>query len=149
MQPFVRRNKEGLLNTAIAVLTLVLLILLIALFSRVIYPRVVTERDPLEAHLVSNVIQVEVLNGCGVSGIATDFTNLLRNSGFDVVSSGNYDSFDVGESFVIHRGGDKKHARQVAEVLGISAENVIHETSPYYYLDATVIIGADYEQLKR
>ena len=149
MPAFLRKNKELFLNAGIASLSLILLVLLFGLFSRVIYPRVVTERSELETYLVSNVIQVEVLNGCGVSGIATTFTNTLRNSGFDVVASGNYDSFEVKESIVIHRGGDKKHARQVAEVLGIAPENVIHETSPYYYLDATVIIGADYETLQR
>lgn len=148
MPRFPNKNKELLLNAGIGGLSLVLLILLFAMFSRVIYPRVITERSELETHLVSNVIQVEVLNGCGVSGIATTFTNTLRDSGFDVVASGNYDSFDVDKSIVIHRGGDKRHARQVAEVLGISPENVIHETSPYYYLDATIIIGADYDQLK-
>ncbi|MFW6347421.1 MAG: LytR C-terminal domain-containing protein [Cyclonatronaceae bacterium] len=149
MPAFFSKNKELFLNVGIGSLSIVLLVLLFALFSRVIYPRVITERSELETYLVSNVIQVEVLNGCGVSGIATTFTNALRDSGFDVVASGNYDSFEVEESIVIHRGGDIKHARQVAEVLGIPSENVIHETSPYYYLDATVIIGADYETLQR
>ena len=136
-----------MLNTAISILSLTLLVLLFALFSRIVYPRVVTERGALETHLVSNVIQIEVLNGCGVSGIATTFTNALREKGFDVVASGNYDSFELEKSIVIHRGGDKRHARQVADVLGIAPENILHETSPYYYLDATVIIGADYQEL--
>lgn len=140
-------NKQ-LLNAGISGFLLLFVILFVAFAGRVIYPRVVTERSELEAHLISNVVQVEVLNGCGVAGIASNFTNHLRNHGFDVVASGNYESFDLQESVVIFRGGNQQHARQLAEVLGIEERNILHETSPGYYLDATVIIGNDYRALK-
>ena len=144
-------NKSGLnktlLNTGIGAFLLLFLILFVAFASRVIYPRVITERTEFESHLISNVVQVEVLNGCGVAGIASSFTNHLRNHGFDVVASGNYESFDLQESIVVFRGGDPKHAGQLAEVLGIKEKNILHETSPGYYLDATVIIGNDYQTL--
>lgn len=139
--------KKTLLNAGIGAFLLLFLILFVAFTARIIYPRVITERTELESHLISNVVQVEVLNGCGVAGIASSFTNHLRNHGFDVVASGNYESFDLQESIVVFRGGDQKHARQLAEVLGIDEKNILHETSPGYYLDATVIIGNDYQTL--
>jgi hypothetical protein len=135
------------LNVAIGVLGVFLFVLLAALAARVIYPRIVPDRSDIETHLISNVIQLEVLNGCGVSGVATRFTNHLRSLGFDVVQSGNFETFDLEKSFVIDRSGNIQNARRVARALGISDDRIIRESSPFYYLDATVVIGADFETL--
>ncbi|WP_240644840.1 LytR C-terminal domain-containing protein [Cyclonatronum proteinivorum] len=138
-----------MLNMGIGASSVVLAVLLIALVARTAYPRVFTERTELQSHLLSNVIQVEVLNGCGVQGVAAQFTNQLRGLGFDVVQSGNFETFDLPESIIIDRAGNAANARRVALALGIDKKNIITETSPYFYLDATVVVGADYEQLLR
>jgi hypothetical protein len=136
-----------LLNSAIGFLGVLLLILLIALGSRMVYPRVVAERTAIDPALVSSVIQLEVLNGCGVPGIATRFTDQLRAFGFDVVETGNYDHFDLSESIVISRTGEMENALKVANALGIAEEQVLREQSPDFYLDVTLVIGSDYESL--
>lgn len=136
------------LNASIGFLSFLLLFLLIALFTRVIYPRIQTERSDLESHLISSVIQIEVLNGCGLPGIASRFTNNLRRSGFDVVDSGNFESFDIEYSFVIDRSGNFENARRVARALGIPDNRIIREVSPHFFLDASVVIGADFDELK-
>jgi hypothetical protein len=136
------------LNASIGFLSFLLLFLLIALFTRVIYPRIQTERTDIESHLISSVIQIEVLNGCGLPGIASRFTNNLRRSGFDVVDSGNFESFDIDYSFVIDRSGNFENARRVARALGIPETRIIREVSPHFFLDASVIIGADFNELK-
>jgi hypothetical protein len=136
------------LNASLGFLSILLLFLLLALFTRVLYPRIQTERSDIETHLISNIIQIEVLNGCGRAGIATRFTNELRRSGFDVVDSGNFESFEVEHSFVIDRSGNIENARRVARALGIPSTRIIREVSPQYFLDASVVIGADFEDLK-
>jgi hypothetical protein len=83
-----------------------------------------------------------------VPGVATRFTNVLRDNGFDVVDSGNFETFDVKETIVIDRSGNLDHARKIARALGIGEENIIREVSPNFFLDATVVIGSDYEKLK-
>ncbi|TVQ10796.1 MAG: LytR family transcriptional regulator [Balneolaceae bacterium] len=143
-----KKKQTFLLNTVIGFLSVLLLVLIVALLTRLIYPRISTDRTDHLSHLISEVIQIEVLNGCGVPGIATRFTNALRNNGFDVVDSGNFESFDVRETIVIDRSGNLDHARRIARALGISEQNIIRETSPNFYLDATVVIGSDYEKLK-
>ncbi|MFU8861888.1 MAG: LytR C-terminal domain-containing protein [Cyclonatronaceae bacterium] len=143
-----KKKQTFLLNTLIGFLSVLLLVLIFALLTRFIYPRISTDRTDQLSHLISEVIQIEVLNGCGVPGIATRFTNTLRNNGFDVVDSGNFESFDVRETIVIDRSGNLDHAIRIARALGISEENIIRETSPNFYLDATVVIGSDYEKLK-
>lgn len=136
-----------LLNSAIGFLSVLLLLLIAALFTRVIYPRIFNERADLQSDLISEIIQIEVLNGCGVSGIANAYTGLLRKNGFDVVETGNFETFDVEETIIISRSGVMTNAYRVANALGVSENNVIQETSPDFYLDVSVIIGHDYEKL--
>lgn len=136
-----------LLNSLIGFLGVLLFVLIIALFSRILYPRVVADRVQKDPALISEVIQLEVLNGCGTTGIATRFTDKLRDYGFDVVETGNFDHFDVSKTFVVSRSGQMENAYRVANTLGISPEQVLREQSPDFYLDVTLIIGSDFESL--
>ena len=96
----------------------------------------------------ASIIQVEVLNGCGISGTADKFTNYLRAHNFDVVQIGNYISYDVEKSIVIDRTGNMDNAYQVADTLGISRKNVIQQVNNNYFLDVSLIIGKDFNSLK-
>ena len=95
----------------------------------------------------SSIIQVEVLNGCGVSGVADTLTDFLRNHNFDVVQIGNYISYDVEKSIVIDRTGNMVNAFKVADTLGINHKNVIQQMNNNYFLDVSLIIGKDFENL--
>jgi len=144
----VKPEQEGFgLNAAIGFLSVLLAILLLALAMRVIYPRIQSERNIEDPVLISDVIQLEVLNGCGVPGLASKFTSTLRDFGFDVVESGNFDNFDMNESIIISRNGNMENARKIAQSLGIPTERIIIEKSSDFYLDATVVIGSDYQSL--
>lgn len=140
-------TNELYLNTAIGFLSVLLFLLVAALFTRLVYPRIFNERTELESELISEIIQIEVLNGCGVSGIANAYTSLLRSNGFDVVETGNFESFDLQETIIISRSGIMDNAYRVANALGVSRENVIRESSDDFYLDVSVIIGHDFEKL--
>ena len=94
------------------------------------------------------IIQIDVLNGCGVGGVATRFTNYLRSRGYDVVEMGNYGTFNVAESMVIDRAGNLENARKVAYALGIKENNVIQQINLDYFLDVTVGVGKDFESLR-
>jgi len=90
---------------------------------------------------------MEVLNGVGVSGLANQFTGTLRQFGFDVVETGNFDHFDVPNTLVISRNGQVENAERVAHAIGIDERFILREESPEYYLDVTLIIGNDFENL--
>lgn len=146
-------NNDGdsntlVLNAAIGFLSLLLFLLIFGLFTRLIYPRIQTERVPTRTELIGEVIQLEVLNGCGIGGLATEFTSALRRNGFDVVETGNFDHFEMQETIVISRTFNLENARRVAEALGIEERNILVEASDDFYLDATVVIGFDYQNLK-
>jgi len=95
----------------------------------------------------SNIIQLEILNGCGATGVSDRFTNFLRSNNYDVVKTGNYFSFNVDESLVIDRIGNMANALKVAKSLGIKNENVIQQLNKEYFLDVSVVIGRDYFNL--
>lgn len=103
--------------------------------------------EQLSNQTASDIIQLEVLNGCGVSGVADRFTDFLRNNNFDVVKSGNYISDDVSESLVIDRSGNMANAFKTAKALGIKNENVIQQLNKDYFLDVSVVLGRDYFNL--
>ncbi|PAU94066.1 hypothetical protein CK503_07585 [Aliifodinibius salipaludis] len=136
------------LNATIGFLSLLLALLIFGLFTRIVYPRIENQRATNNPELIGDIIQLEVLNGCGVPGLANDFTSALRKNGFDVVETGNFKNFDMQNTVVIARTFDTKNAKRVADALGIAEEHVFIEASEDFYLDATVVIGSDYKSLK-
>ena len=137
-----------LLNVALVVLGIATLVLVYALAARFVFPRTDATREANPAGLVGEYIQVEVRNGCGVSGLAGRMTQYLRRHGFDVVEVGDHTSFDEPYSYVVDRVGDLEAARKVAFALGIPETHIRQEIRPEYFLDATIIIGKDYANLK-
>jgi len=135
------------LNTAIGFLGVLLLILIASLVTRIVFPRIENQRALEESEFVTNIIQLEVLNGCGVPGMATRYTDKIREFGFDVVETGNFDHFNVEHSFILSRSGSLENAYRVAQAIGVDEGRVIIEESPDFYLDVTLVIGADYENL--
>lgn len=139
--------RNTVINISLVVLGLALLALLFALVTRVFTPRVDPLREENPGHLVGDIIQVEVRNGCGISGLAGDMTQFLRKKGFDVVDVGDHDSFDLEYSVVYDRIGDIESARKLAKAVGIPPERVVQDIKLDEYIDASIVIGLDYAQL--
>ena len=142
-----QEQKSFALNSAIGFLSVLLFILILALLTRFVYPRILNERAEEDPALISSIIQLEVLNGCGIPGLATKYTSSLRRYGFDVVETGNFDNFDLENTLVISRTGNMENARRVAQALGVPEEQIIREESSDFYLDVTLVLGSDYTSL--
>lgn len=97
---------------------------------------------------VSEIIQVEIQNGCGVKGVGERFTDFLRNNNVDVVNTGNYRSFDIDKTLIIERRGNMANAKKIAELLGVGEKNIIQQLNDEYFLDVSIIIGSDYYNLE-
>jgi hypothetical protein len=134
------------LNIIIVLLAVIILYMSFSIFSKIDEKRQLDLQNQKNAK--SSIIQVEVLNGCGVAGVADQFTNYLRQHHFDVVQMGNYISFDVEKSIVIDRTGNMANAFKVADTLGVSRKNVIQQKNNNYFLDVSFIIGKDFNSLK-
>lgn len=88
-------------------------------------------------------VRIEVFNGGGVTGMAGAATDVLRESGFDVVTFGNAPSFDpTRRSEVVDRVGRADVAHAVAGVLGI--DNVQSDPDPNLFVDVTVVLGREW-----
>ena len=98
-----------------------------------------------------HTIQVEVLNGCGVNGVAKIFQSLLRDNGFDVVNTENYVVngkvfWKVDQTFVIDQIGVAEQAKAIAKALGIPLTNIESRENPAAIYDISVVVGKDYKK---
>lgn len=93
-------------------------------------------------------VQVDVQNGTGVNRVGAIFRDYLKNKGYDVVNLQDYKSTDVDKTIIIDRTGDTRKAQRIAEVLGVSGRNIIQQINRDLYLDATIVIGKDFNDLK-
>jgi hypothetical protein len=96
---------------------------------------------------VKQKLQVEVLNACGASGIASTVTQYLRDHEVDVVNVGNYTRFDVNRTMLWERIKDADSQR-IAQLLGVSEDNIDSKIDTNLQLDITIILGSDYATLK-
>jgi hypothetical protein len=144
---FLKKNPRAIiLDVVILVLSALVIYLSYELFMRhVVRPPVESERAGAES---GEVIQIDVLNACGIDGAASTTTSYLRSRGYDVVEMRNYKTFDIQESLVIDRIGNMNNARRVAYALGIDKRNVVQQISEDYYVDVSVLIGKDFQHLK-
>ncbi len=138
-------KKSFTLLQGITILSLLLInIYLLYNIVLTVIPSVSEVKKTTRVDSLNTKIQVEVLNGCGVSGIADRLTDYLRQLSFDVVNIGNYRSFDVEKSIIIDRTGKIQNASLIAESLGLNDSNIIQQINKEYLLDITIILGKDY-----
>lgn len=105
-----------------------------------------SEQEP-GSTLADNRIEVEVLNGCGIPGVAGKFTDYLRSHGYDVVGFTNAQRYDYPRTLVVNRGVDFSRANIVAQTLGVEPSAVENMPDPTLQLDVTVVLGQDYATL--
>lgn len=133
------------LNASIILLSIVIVYLIYSIVMKLSPPD--PEFSEAKELKPAEIIQLEVLNGCGAGGVADLFTSYLRDRKFDVVNVSNYISFDIDRTMVIDRTGNMANAQKVAEMLGVEKENVFQQINNDYFLDVSVIIGRDYKRL--
>jgi hypothetical protein len=149
------KNKPAKKKTSVSNIVLISLISLLSIIviflSYSLYLKIQSisqDKNNNDKETASAIIQIEVLNGCGVDGIAAKFTDYLRQRDFDVVQVGNYTSSNIEESMIIDRIGNKANAEKLAETLGLNKQNIIQQLNKDYFLDLTLIIGKDYNKLE-
>lgn len=134
------------LNVIIAILSIFIVYMGYSIYVKLSNKDVQVEPD-VKNQTRSEIIQVEILNGSGFTAITDKAADFLRQKKFDVVSKGNYESFDVTETLVIDRTGNKANAEAVAKALGVKTK-IIQQINSNYLLDVSVVIGKDYFNLE-
>ena len=92
-------------------------------------------------------VKVEVLNGCGVKGIAAKTATFLRlEHQINVIRSDNADNHDYDSTIIITRREELEARKLLCQSFGIPLDNetvLKHEPDESIDLDATIIIGKD------
>lgn len=102
------------------------------------------------------LVRVQVLNGCGLPGIAKQTSDELRTAGhvgfeFDVVEQGNFATFDVEETLVLDRGQAAEAALEIAAMYGLPRDRVVRQPLHDNILDieVSVLLGKDKSQFSK
>ena len=151
------QSQSMTLNAAIGIVG-VLLLGFIYSFSRnvthsgvpieVTFPKIEVQSlavDVYQANPIQN-IKVEVLNGCGIKGIAARTADFLRTHQVDVVRSDNADRYDYPNTVIISRNENVESLKAVSRSFGIAMNDETHiliVPDESLGVDVTVILGKD------
>lgn len=101
-----------------------------------------------------HTVRLQVLNGCGVSGLAAATADKLadyRDSDLEiiVVETDNFDTREVAGSMVISREEDTKVAKLLASKVGVNPAEVVYKElgQNYRQVTVTLVLGQDWEKL--
>lgn len=104
--------------------------------------------EPVHEPIVPAKVKVQVLNGCGKTGIARRAQQWMERNDYEVRDVGNADRQDYRSSEVINRSGNATAARDLARMLGIDESKIKRKAAPPGLdVDLTLIIGADNKRL--
>tara|TARA_B110000116_G_C16517502_1_gene438467 strand:+ start:84 stop:569 length:486 start_codon:yes stop_codon:yes gene_type:complete len=95
---------------------------------------------------MNEILQIEVLNGCGDKGVADLYANFLRNNSYDVIDYKNADNFDYNASkLIVH--SNNLLVEDVADLFKIDSKNIDYIFDENIFYDITLIVGKDYKKL--
>ncbi len=95
-------------------------------------------------------IKIEVLNGCGVAGVAGQLSEYLRDNNLDVVRSENADHFEYNETIIVQKNENLEALQRVTRALGFDLNDrrrIAVKPDPSADVALTVIIGKDFQTL--
>ena len=131
-------------KTILYLSSLILFLILFFLFKQSINKNIETDVALRNESII--YAEVEVLNGCGESGVANLYTNFLRKNDFDVIEIKNADNFNFTNTLLLVSNANNKIAKKLAELLTIKEENIRIDKNIVW--DFSIIIGKDYKNLK-
>ncbi len=142
--------KQALFTTALWGLGIVNVVLIVSFVSRHFFNG---DQPGLNANtdvpaISAENLKIEVLNGCGVNGLARKYADLLKASGFDPVKTETYERTDMPRTYIIDRGSEKMAVGlKMAEALGLPKDYVSYQADAKRMVGATLILGLDYKSI--
>lgn len=142
--------KHALFTTALWGLGIVNVVLIVSFVSRHFFsgnePGLNASTD-VPAIPAEN-LKVEVLNGCGVNGLARKYADLLKENGFDPVKTETYERTDLPRTYIIDRLSEKMaNGLKMAEALGLPKDYVSYQADAKRMVAVSLILGQDYKSI--
>ena len=92
-------------------------------------------------------IAIEILNGSGINGMATKYTDFLRLKGFDVISTGNADRMDFLETIIYTNDTTETTLMPVLGIMDFTKDKIEFTKSLRPGTDIQIILGKDCNRL--
>ncbi len=163
-RPAKRRDIKGsLINSAIVILSLLLVAFIFSFSNRQIQTGIpieitfpsLPETPKLAVAIYEQKpildIEVEILNGCGVPGLAGKISGYMRSQQMYVVRSDNANRYNYDQTILILRNENSGRLKKIAKSFGIDiddATRIKHIPDDQLNVDITVIIGSDFATIK-
>ncbi|HID93002.1 MAG TPA: LytR family transcriptional regulator [bacterium (Candidatus Stahlbacteria)] len=128
-------KKSKLISFALFLLGLFSLFYLISIGDRLVKSAKKEKKD-------LSSIRVQVLNGCGKTGMAKEVATFLRAKGFDVVDIGNTEY--ILHTVILDR-SDREQGNAIYVRKALRQGKLAFEPDPALFLEVTVIIGGDFK----
>ena len=74
---------------------------------------IIKNKAPFNENIIA---EVEILNGCGETGIAKLYTNFLRANNYDVIDSKNADHFNYINTEILIHNKDKQNIAKLLDL---------------------------------
>jgi LytR cell envelope-related transcriptional attenuator len=149
----VRRKSQTRKNPRVLELAIAAILVLVLIYGASFAIRI-THGFSKTIDMPEHVIRLQILNGCGINGIASRAAKILQTKvkhplEVEIIEVGDFDSYNAGESFIISRKKDLKPARLFAEQIGINSEKIVYKSieNNYRSITVTLVLGDDCELL--
>ncbi|HEY43973.1 MAG TPA: LCP family protein [Anaerolineae bacterium] len=91
--------------------------------------------------------RVAVLNGTGEEGLAGRMADIFIKLGFNVVETGNADSWNYATTHVMDYTGNPYTTHYLMELMDLSQSQILFQSVPDSEIDVAIIIGYDWPDL--
>lgn len=140
-------NNTKTTNTLLNI-SLFIIVFLLFIISYSVYLKITSPKENESSDVTGRIIQVRVLNGTQIDGLAREVSNYLRTKNLDVLYQGNYSDRNLKNTFIIDHTGDKTIVKRIIRIIGISPDQVVQEIQENSLADITIVLGEDYRKLK-
>lgn len=104
----------------------------------------ISKKDRVNTSIEKYDISIQVLNGCGMPGLAREVRNKLIDKGLNVLSFGNADKFCFIRTVLIIRSINPRKLETIKKILPI--KNIYRQIKEDSLYDFIVIVGKDYKE---
>lgn len=144
-----RAQRSRLLELSIAAVFVIVLVYVVSMSIRVSQGVSRTLQSP------EQVVRLQILNGCGVTGLASRLADGLSDYADNeleirVVDTDNFEISSVSRSFVISRFEGDAVATILAAKLGLPTDDIIFQPleDNYRQISVTLVIGENWETIE-
>lgn len=104
----------------------------------------ISKKDKVNTSIEKYDISIQVLNGCGMPGLAREVRNKLIDKGLNVLSFGNADKFCFIRTVLIIRSINPQKLETIKKILPI--KNIYRQIKEDSLYDFIMIVGKDYKE---